>query len=75
MIRRIAAEQATKQALQLNELRILESQRLSGIGYYEDTIPSGNLRWSSNMFTVHGLDPKTFHPGQDTFIHLVVPED
>ncbi len=75
LIRRIAAEQATKHALQMNELRILESQRLSGIGYYEDTIPSTNLRWSPNMFAIHGLDPKTFRPGQDTFIHLVVPED
>jgi len=38
LIRRITAEQAAKWALIENERRIMESQRLSGIGYYEQSV-------------------------------------
>ncbi len=75
LIRRIAAEQATKHALMENERRISESQRLAGVGYYEGYVHERELSWSSNMFAIHGLDPATYNPSHDSYIHLVVPED
>ena len=75
LVRRIAAEQRTKQALIENERRILESQRLSGIGYYENVVHAKDLVWSPNMFEIHGLDPATFNPSTDTYINIVLPED
>ena len=75
LVRRISAEQAAKLALQMNERKILESQRLSGIGYYEHGLHAHDLGWSANMFEIHGLDPRTFDPSQDSYIHLVIPED
>jgi len=75
LVHRIGIEQATKQALLSNERRIMESQRLSGIGYYEHTVGSLDVTWSPNMYEIHGLDPLTFSPSQDTYIEQVVPED
>ncbi len=75
LVRRISAEHSAKQALQKNERNILESQRLSGIGYYEHGLRASRFRWSSNMFEIHGLHPETFSPSNETYIDLVIPED
>jgi PAS domain S-box-containing protein len=75
LIRRITAEQAAQQALIENERRLLEAQRLSGIGYYEHAVRNGKLAWSSNMYDIHGRDPKTFDPGETGYLDMVVAED
>ena len=75
LVRRLDIEHATKQALLNNEQRIMESQRLSGIGYYEHEIDAEDLGWSRNMYEIHGLDPRTFTPTADTYLSLVIPED
>ncbi len=75
LVRRIGAEQGVKSALLQSQSSMSESQRLSGIGYFERTLPDGEIKWSSNMYEIHGLKAEVFSPSNDTFINLVAPDD
>jgi len=75
LMRRIGAEQRAKHALIQNERRILESQQLSGIGYYEHGLRTRDVTWSRNMYEIHGLDARSFHPSKHTYIDHVIAED
>lgn len=75
LIRRIGAEETAQRAVAMNERSLMESQRLSGIGYFERPVHSRSPVWSPLMYAIHGVDPDTFSPTREAFQELVVPED
>jgi signal transduction histidine kinase len=75
LIRRIGAEQSTQRALAASENSLSESQRLSGIGYFERAVGSQIPVWSPLMYEIHGVTPETFAPDRDGFRHMVIAED
>jgi PAS domain S-box-containing protein len=75
LIRRIAAEQTAQRAVAVSERSLMESQRLSGIGYFERPVHSQEVVWSPLMYAIHGVDPATFTPTRAAFRAMVVPED
>ncbi|MBY0510250.1 MAG: PAS domain-containing protein [Rhodospirillaceae bacterium] len=75
LIRRIGAEQATQRALAASENSLSESQRLSGIGYFERAVNSQIPVWSPLMYQIHGVTPETFAPDRAGFSRMVIPED
>ncbi len=75
LVRRMDAERVAQDALIESERSMMESQRLSGIGYFERVLPHGEMIWSPNMYVIHGLDPDQFTPSRDSYLSYVVEED
>jgi PAS domain S-box-containing protein len=56
------------------EFYLEEGQRLAHIGSWAFT-PAGFEYWSSELFQIHGLDPRGKAPTRDEYLALVHPED
>jgi len=67
------AEQTT--ALQENQLRIREAQKLAQIGYWEWEIATGTVIWSNEVYQIFGVDPDTFEVSFENYLALLPPDD
>jgi PAS domain S-box-containing protein len=56
------------------EFYLEEGQRLAHIGSWAFT-PAGFEYWSSELFQIHGLDPRGKAPTKEEYLALVHPED
>jgi formate hydrogenlyase transcriptional activator len=56
------------------EFYLAEGQRLAHTGSWVFT-PAGFEYWSSELFQIHGLDPRGKAPTQEEYLALVYPED
>jgi PAS domain S-box-containing protein len=56
------------------EFYLAEGQRLAHIGSWAFT-PAGFEHWSSELFEIHGLDPKGNPPTREEYLALMHPED
>ncbi len=56
------------------EFYLAEGQRLAHIGSWAFT-PAGFEYWSSELFQIHGLDPRGNAPTKEEYLALVHPED
>jgi PAS domain S-box-containing protein len=75
LIRRISTEQTMQRALAASENSLSESQRLSGIGYFERAVGSEIPVWSPLMYEIHGVTSDTFTPHREGFDRMVIAED
>ena len=76
LVLRIAADERVQRAVRANERRMAETERMSGIGYYEATANSMEAGdWMESMYAIHGVDPKHFTPTPDAFLKLIFEED
>jgi formate hydrogenlyase transcriptional activator len=71
---RTAELQRTAQELQKSEFYLTEGQRLAHIGSWAFT-PAGFEYWSSELFQIHGLDPRGKTPTKEEYLALAHPED
>jgi DNA-binding CsgD family transcriptional regulator len=51
------------------------SERVGGLGSWEWTPATGELRWSDNHYRLFGLEPRSFSPSTDFVVAQVHPED
>ncbi len=63
------------QALEISERRRKESQRLSGVGFWELNHKSETLYWSEQIFAIYDLDSELIQPNYDVFLSLIYDED
>src|SRR5260370_41931244 len=56
------------------EFHLAEGQRLAHTGSWAFT-PAGFEYWSSELFQIHGLDPRSEGPTKAKYLALVHPED
>lgn len=54
---------------------IEQAQEIGGFGYWEIDIPSGELKWSNQVYNIFRLDPELFKPSYDAFLNCIHPED
>jgi PAS domain S-box-containing protein len=66
--------QRSTQELQRSEFYLAEGQRLAHTGSWTFT-PAGFEYWSSELFQIHGLDPRGKAPTKEEYLALVHPED
>jgi len=66
--------QQSAQELQRSEFYLAEGQRLAHTGSWAFT-PAGFEYWSSELFQIHGLDPRGNAPTKEEYLALVHPED
>ena len=62
-------------ALDVSERRRKESQRLSGVGFWELDHQSETLYWSEEIFAIYELDPDRIQPSYDLFLSLIYEDD
>jgi len=63
------------QALAIAERRRRDTQRLSGVGFWELEHPNGPLYWSEEIFAIYGLSNKTKVPDYQLWLSLIYEED
>src|SRR5712671_4597609 len=56
------------------EFYLAEGQRIAHTGSWAFT-PAGFEHWSSELFEIHGLDPRSNAPTKEEYLALVHPED
>ena len=71
------ADQETSRGLETEILvrHLDRSQRLSGTGSWEWRIETDELFWSDQVYSVYGVEPRTFQPTFQAFLDLVHPDD
>jgi PAS domain S-box-containing protein len=75
VISRLVSEVRTRSAkLHLNEYSLSEGQRLAHMGSWAFNA-AGFEYWSSELFRIHGLDPRGKPPSVEEYLALVHPED
>lgn len=68
------AVQAEREQGELVEtLKLAED--LAGIGSWRLDVASGRVRWSDEVYRIHGVDPETFDPSLDDAISFYHPDD
>lgn len=67
--RRLAVE------LERTNRRLVEAERIAGIGSFERTLVTGHSRWSPGLFALLGLDPHSTTASFEAFIGAAHPDD
>ena len=62
-------------ALTVSERRRQETQRLSGVGFWELDHQNESLYWSEEIFNIYELDSDTVKPNYEVFLSLIYDED
>lgn len=61
--------------LLLSERRRLDTQRLSGVGFWELNHHTDTLYWSEEIFAIYGLDAAGLQPSYELFARLIHDDD
>ena len=64
-----------EEALRRSEERLRLATDAAGLGTWDVTVATGELRWSDRQFTLMGVSANTFGGTQDDFLAAVHPED
>ncbi len=76
MLRMHAAEKERAAAIrskEISEARLAEAQRIAKIGNWEVDLDNNSVYWSSEMYSIYGLEPNEFVPSlnnETKFIHV-----
>ena len=58
-----------------NKHNLEEAQRIAKIGNWEWDIPNNTFIWSKELYSIFGVDLKTYTPTPEGFVYLVHPDD
>ncbi len=74
-VRDITARKAAEQARQelLDTLKLAEA--LAGLGSWKLDAITGQVRWSDQVYRIHGVDPWSFDPSLDDAVDFYHPDD
>lgn len=67
--------QTLTQSLALSERRRRDTQRLSGVGFWELHHKQQTLYWSEEIFSIYAVDPDSIQPSYELFVRLIHDED
>ncbi|MGA1265352.1 MAG: response regulator [Prochlorothrix sp.] len=68
-------QQRLEQEVQQKTAALREAQELAHIGNWELHTPSQQLRWSTELFRMFGMDPHQPEPSYEEFWQLIHPHD
>ncbi len=77
-LQKVITQKKLQQELVEKELatsRLHEAQRIAKLGHWEYHVISKTIMWSSQIFEIFELNPKSFVPTYDNFLEKVHPED
>jgi diguanylate cyclase (GGDEF)-like protein/PAS domain S-box-containing protein len=61
--------------LESNEARLVEAQRISGVGSYDFEIATQTNLWSDQLYRIYGREPQSFNASYEVFLSMLHPED
>jgi len=64
-----------EEALQKNQLALVEAQAIAHIGSWEFDIQSQKITWSKELFRMFGLDPTQSEPSFTDYLQIIHPND
>ena len=67
--------QQQEQARQVLLERLDDAQRIARLGHWEANLQSGELYWSSTIYSIFGYDPQHYRPSLENFKRTLHPED
>lgn len=71
----LAERKRAEEALRKSEARLREAQRIAHLGNWEWNIPSNELHWSDEIYSIFGLAPREFGATYEAFLDRVHPAD
>ena len=55
--------------------RLIEAQRISGVGSYDFEIATNTNIWSDQLYRIYGREPQSFNASYEVFLSLLHPDD
>ncbi|TNC99632.1 MAG: PAS/PAC sensor-containing diguanylate cyclase/phosphodiesterase [Gallionellaceae bacterium] len=74
-IRDITQRKHAELALQLEQDRLNEAQKIGHFGSWDLNLVSGKLVWSDEIFHLFEIDPKKFDASYEAFLNVIHPDD
>jgi signal transduction histidine kinase/ActR/RegA family two-component response regulator len=65
---------ATRQAVEQRRLLAL-AETVSGVGHWRHVIKTGEVRWSDEVYRIHGVTREDFNPAYHEVVGFYAPED
>lgn len=62
-------------SLHENQVLLETGQRLANMGTFEWDVASGQIKWSRQMWDIHGLPPQERAPTNDVYTDMIADED
>jgi PAS domain S-box-containing protein len=62
-----------EQAELLETLKLAET--IAGVGHWQLDVTTGKVRWSDEVYRIHGVSPETFDPQYDDAVGFYHPDD
>jgi diguanylate cyclase (GGDEF)-like protein/PAS domain S-box-containing protein len=63
------------QAMEQNERRMVEAQRISQVGSYDFEIATNTNTWSDQLYRIYGREPQSFMASYEVFLSMLHPDD
>ncbi len=73
--RDITARKTTEGALRLSERRLLQAQRIAGLGFVRWDLKTNAIEWSDEVYRIYGVDPHKQEVTLEYTGSLVHPDD
>ena len=73
--KKIVALEETKRAVQRNEERLKEAERIANIGHWELDLVNNTLFWSDEIYRIFDSNPREFGATYEAFLASVHPDD
>lgn len=73
--RDLREQKAIAAAMEKNQWRLNEAQRIAKVGSWELEIDTGQLIWTDEIFRLFELDKANFQPAYETFLNTIHPDD
>lgn len=64
-----------REQLEKSRARLVEAQRIAGVGSWESNLETGEISWSDQMYRLVGHNPQEFTPSAAKLFELIHPED
>ena len=57
------------------EQRLIEAQRISGVGSYDFELATNTNVWSDQLYRIYGREPQSFNASYEIFLSMLHPDD
>ena len=75
MVKDITEQKLAEEEILQNERRLQEAQRIASLGFWDWDLDKNKVLWSEELYRISGVDKEKFHPGQETFLDFIHPDD
>jgi diguanylate cyclase (GGDEF)-like protein/PAS domain S-box-containing protein len=71
----LASAERRVEDLAQREQRLIEAQRISGVGSYDFDLATNTNVWSDQLYRIYGREPQSFNASYEVFLSMLHPDD